>query len=71
MVKYIYAKVVYFHDVSFNFSKPVVLIELNFVLGVIFQVKLTIWNSLQFSTNSSFVSSWKKKQTTRLFQLPT
>jgi len=42
MVQYIYVNVIYFHDVLFNFSKPVVLIELNFVLGVIVQVKLTI-----------------------------
>jgi len=42
MVHYIYVKVIYFHDVSLNFSKPVVLIELNIILGGIVQVKLTI-----------------------------
>jgi len=61
MVQYIYVNVIYFHDVLFNFSKPVVLIELNFVLGVIVQVKLTIWKFVQFSTNSRFVSFWEKK----------
>jgi len=33
MVQFMYAKVIYFQGVSFNFSKPVVQIELNFCMG--------------------------------------